>query len=148
MQTLSQRFAPWVLGISCCALVTSAALAQIAPGDTGAGVQRGLQQMNNSGEPGTVTLFRRNNGKETLVVIQVTSEAAGRTRPASIRRGKDCTDVASEPAYPLAPVVNRTSRTLVQAPEEKLLSGNYVLVVHAADNHLEQFTACGQLYQS
>jgi hypothetical protein len=145
---LSQRLAPWVLGISCCALVTSAALAQIAPGDTGAGVQRGLQQMNNSGEPGTVTLFSRKHGTETLVVIQVATEATGRTRPASIRRGKDCTDVAAQPAYPLAPVVDRTSRTLVEAPESKLLSGNYVLVVHAADNHLEQFTACGQLYQS
>jgi hypothetical protein len=128
--------------------VTTAAIAQIAPGDTGAGVQRGVHSMNNSGEVGTVTLFNRANGAKTLVVIDLHGVPAGRHQPASVHRGKACDDVTSAPAYPLSPVVNGVSRTLVEAAEAKLLSGNYVVIVHAADDKLDQYVACGQLYSS
>ena len=138
------------LGVAalCALCVTTAAIAQIAPGDTGAGVKRGVKSMNNSGEVGTVTLFNRANGTKTLVVIEITGQPNGRQQPASLHRGKDCEDVTPSPAYPLSPTVNGVSRTLVEAPEAKLLSGNYVAIVHAADNKLDQFVSCGQLYSS
>jgi hypothetical protein len=141
---------PPFLGIAafCALCVTTAAVAQIAPGDTGAGIKRGMHSMNNSGEVGTVTLFNRGSGSKTLVVIELAGEPNGRHQPASIHRAKACDDVTNEPSYPLSPTINGVSRTLVEAPEAKLLSGNYVVVVHAADNHLEQFVSCGQLYQS
>jgi hypothetical protein len=141
---------PPFLGIAafCALCVTTAAVAQIAPGDTGAGVKRGMHSVNNSGEVGTVTLFARAGGAKTLVVIEVAGEPGGRHQPASIHRGKACDDVTTEPAYPLSPTINGVSRTLVEAPEAKLLSGNYVTIVHAADNRMDQFVSCGQLYAS
>jgi hypothetical protein len=145
MKNRTQLLGIAVLSTLC---VATAAMAQIAPGDTGAGVKRGLQQMNNSGEAGTITLFNRANGNTTLVGIQLTGEANGRTQPAHIFRGKDCDSVSGPPAYNLSPAVNGVSRTLVEAAEAKLLSGNYVAVVHAADNKMDQFVSCGQLYQS
>jgi len=126
----------------------TAAVAQIAPGDTGAGVKRGMHSMNNSGEVGTVTLFTRGAGAKTLVVVELAGEPGGRHQPASIHRGKACDEVTPEPAYPLSPTVNGVSRTLVEAPEAKLLSGNYVVIVHAADDRMGQYVSCGQLYAS
>lgn len=96
---------PPLLGIvALCALCASTvALAQIAPGDTGSGIKRGLHSMNNSGEVGTVTLFNRSGGNKTLVVVELAGEANGRQQPASIHRGKECDDVTPAPAYPLSP---------------------------------------------
>ncbi|HMD02238.1 MAG TPA: hypothetical protein VKG44_04650 [Candidatus Baltobacteraceae bacterium] len=127
--------------------IGTVALAQVTPGDPGAGTQRGLQEMNNSGEPGTITLFTRNNGAKTLVVVELRGEPHARSQPAHVYRGKACDDISPAPAYSLAPVVNGVSRTLVEVPEAKLLSGNYVVVVHAADNKLDQYVSCGLLYQ-
>ncbi len=141
---------PLLFGVAaiCALCVTTVALAQIAPGDTGAGIKRGVHSMNNSGEVGTVTLFNRANGNKTLVVIELAGEPNGRQQPASLHRGKECDAVTPEPAYALSPAINGVSRTLVEAPEAKLLSGNYVAVVHAADNKMEQYVSCGPLYPS
>ena len=119
--------------------------AQIAPDDSGAGTQLGLQQINNSGQTGTVTLFRR--GDDTLVGIQLVSEPVGRLEPVHLQRGKSCDDIDSRPAFGLAPVANGSSRTLVRYPEDKLLSGNYDVVVHASDNQLAHYVSCGHLYR-
>ena len=97
---------------------------------------------------GTVTLFTRGAGAKTLVVVELAGEPGGRHQPASIHRGKACDEVTPEPAYPLSPTVNGVSRTLVEAPEAKLLSGNYVVIVHAADDRMGQYVSCGQLYAS
>jgi hypothetical protein len=119
-------------------------LAQIAPDDTGAGTKRGIQQLNNSGQVGTVTLFRR--GQSTRVVIELHSVPAGRREPAHIHRGRDCESLDPKPAFGLADVVNGVSRTIVQYPEDKLLSGNYSVNVHASDQDLGHYLACGHLY--
>jgi hypothetical protein len=121
------------------------ALAQIAPDDSGAGTRLGIQQLNNSGQVGQVTLFKR--GPNTLVVLRLQSVPAGRREPAHIHRGRDCTSFDPKPAFGLAPVVNNVSRTLVQYSEDKLLSGNYVVNVHASDRDLGHYVACGQLYR-
>jgi hypothetical protein len=125
-------------------LAGSGAQAQIAPDDTGAGTKRGIQEVNNSGQVGTVTLFRR--GESTLVVIELHSVPAGHREPAHIHRGRDCDNLDPKPAFGLAPVVNGTSRTIVQYPEDKLLSGNYSVNVHASDKDLSHYVACGHLY--
>jgi len=122
----------------------SGAWAQIAPDDTGAGTKRGIQSVNNSGQVGTVTLFRR--GKSTLVVLEIHSVPAGRIEPAHIHRGSSCDNIDPKPAFGLAPVVNGMSRTIVQYPEDKLLSGNYSVNVHASDKDLAHYVACGHLY--
>ena len=59
------------LGIALAAALCSTAViavAQIAPSDPGLGVKLGMEQQNNSGEVGTVTLFAR--GANTLVDVR------------------------------------------------------------------------------
>jgi hypothetical protein len=122
-----------------------AALAQIAPDDTGAGTQLGLSEENNSGQTGFVTLFRRGPAS-TLVVLKIVSEPPGRAEAAHIHRGSDCSSQNPVPAYPLAPVINGISKTLVKAPEDKLLSGNYNVDVHSPVRPAVDFS-CGHLYR-
>jgi len=121
--------------------------AQIAPDNTGAGTQLGMLEESNSGQVGWVTLFSR--GNNTLVVIDLQGEPPGRHEPAHIHRGKSitCEDIDPKPAIALADVVNGHSRTLVQAPEAKLLSGNYSVNVHVSAQNLKHYVSCGHLYQ-
>lgn len=149
-------------------------LAQIAPGDTGAGVQRGIQELNYSGQVGTITLF--NAGSRTRVVLDIKGEPEGRVEATHIHRGKGCApgQIDPKPVYPLNNVVNGRSVTIVDAPEAKLLSGNYNVVVHAGpmpaeapgmmghgmssmgsmhgmmmtSKAAEKYMACGHLYAS
>jgi hypothetical protein len=122
-----------------------AAFCQIDPDDTGAGTKLGMAEQNNSGETGTVTLFRRGTGS-TLVILDIHSEPPGRQQPAHIHRGHDCSSIDPKPAYGLAPVINGISKTLVHAPEGKLLSGNYVVNVHASTQQIGIYVSCGELY--
>jgi hypothetical protein len=123
-----------------------AAGAQIAPDDSGTGTKLGVSQQNNSGEVGEVTLFHRGPGS-TLVELHLSSEPEGRQQPAHIHRGHECASLDPKPAYGLAPVVNGWSKTLVQASEDKLLSGNYVVNVHASAQKLGYYVACGELHR-
>jgi len=122
------------------------ARAQIDPDDTGLGTKLGMQQMNNSGEVGTVTLYGRSR-QTTLVLLRLDSEPPDRQQPALIHRGQSCATLDPKPAYQLAPAINGLSRTLVQAPEGKLLSGNYVVAVRAASERAARDVSCGELYR-
>jgi len=125
---------------------TTPAVAQIDPDDTGLGTKLGMQQQHNSGEVGTVTLYRRGSAS-TLVVLQIASEPPGRSQPAHIHRGRSCEASEPKPAYGLAPAINGVSRTLVEAPEAKLLSGNYVVKVDASSGLPGRYVSCGELYR-
>ncbi len=126
-------------------IFTPPARAQIAPDDTGAGTKLGLSAENNSGQTGFVTLYRRGPAS-TLVVVRVDSEPPGRVEPAHIHRGPECDALDPVPAFPLAPVINGISKTLVKAPADKLLSGNYNVNVHSSIDPSVYFS-CGHLYQ-
>ena len=118
--------------------------AQVVPGDAGAGVQRGVQELNNSGQVGDITLFGR--GGQTRVVLTLKGGAG--SEPAHLHRGKACDQpIDPKPAYGLANVVSGRSSTTVNATIDKLLSGNYVVIVHSASN-VNHYVACGQLYQA
>jgi hypothetical protein len=125
--------------------MASAAIAQIDPDDSGLGTKRGLAQQNNSGEAGTVTLFKRGE-HSTLVVVNLAQEPEGRTQPAHIHRGHACDTLDPKPAFGLAPVVNGVSRTLVKVSEARLLSGNYVVNVHSSPQNIPHYVSCGELY--
>ncbi|MGH7728896.1 MAG: hypothetical protein ACREM2_08905 [Vulcanimicrobiaceae bacterium] len=125
-------------------LASLPALAQNTPGDTGAGLRRGMQQLNNSGQAGTVTLFRK--GARTLVVVALFSVPQGRMEPSAIYRGRACDAFEEAPAYNLAPLVNGISQTLVLAPEEQLASGNYLVAVRAGSRQ-RGYVACGHLFR-
>ena len=126
-------------------LCSAAASAQSYP-DTKPGFELGVQQVNNSGQAGTVTLF--NGGSQTRVALQLKGGPSG---PQSVRiyRGKDCeTDIAEKPAYYLPDSRNGNLVTTVPAPTSKLLSGNYNVLVFASNKAGARATACGHLYQS
>lgn len=139
------RTRPFALAAALALVVFPAlASAQIDPDDSGSGTKRGMAQQNNSGQPGTVTLFSR--GASTLVVINLTGQSRGYIEPAHIHRGHDCDSLDPKPAFGLAPVVNGVSRTLVKAPESRLISGNYVVNVHASAQNIKRYVSCGELY--
>ena len=144
---MSFRSLGFALALAATLCFAGAAQAQIAPGDTGAGVQLGMLEQNNSGQVGDVTLFPR--GNSTLVVIQLHSEPAGHHEPAHIHRGHDimCADINPKPAVPLADVVGGVSRTLVQVPIGNLLSGNYDVNVHWSAQNIAHYVSCGHLYR-
>jgi len=126
------------------AFVGAGAIAQIDPEDSGAGTKLGIQEQSNSGQVGDVTLFAR--GHNTLVVIDLKGEPRGHREPAHLHRGHAGDSSDPKPAFGLADVVNGASRTLVQYPMDKLLSGNYVVNVHISATNIPHYVACGQLY--
>jgi hypothetical protein len=66
-----------------------------------------------------------------------------------IYRGPNCEDLGtSGPAYFLTDMKNGASRSTVKAPEDKLLSGNYNVIVFSSNAAGARATACGHLYQS
>jgi Cu/Zn superoxide dismutase len=127
-------------------LTTAAASAQSYPGDPGAGVERGIEQVNNSGQVGTVTLF--GGGPNTRVVVDLKGTPEGRVQSVRLYRGPSCDDLGtSGPAYYLTDMKNGRSRSVVKAPESKLLSGNYNVVVFSSNQSGARATACGHMYQ-
>lgn len=128
-------------------ITTAAASAQSYPDDSGAGVERGIEQVNNSGQVGTVTLFRR--GAATRVVVDLKGTDPARVQSVRLYRGPSCEDLGtSGPAYFLTDMRNGGSVSSVKAPGEKLLSGNYNVVVFSSNLKGAAATACGHLYAS
>jgi hypothetical protein len=119
------------------------------PSDNGTGIRRLLSQQNNSGELGSVTLFRLPNNK-TRVVLNLKGAKPGTMQPAHIHRGRDCSNLDPKPAYPLTTVMTSasggSSTTIVNAPIAKLLSGNYSVNVHASTTNIARYVSCGNLY--
>lgn len=112
-------------------------------------VIRGIQEKNNSGEVGTVSLTPAGPNK-TRVVIDLRS-FPGNPQPAHIHRGKACDAVDSKPAFSLHDVVSSGSHlghsdTMVNYPIDRLLSGNYVVDVHTSDRDSTHDVACGEFY--
>ena len=127
-------------------LTTAVASAQSYPGDPGLGVERGIEQVNNSGQVGTVTLFNR--GATTSVVVDLKGTPEGRVQSVRVYRGPSCEDLGTTgPAYFLNDMKNGRSVSAVKAPESKLLSGNYNVVVFSSNTAGARATACGHLYQ-
>jgi Cu/Zn superoxide dismutase len=127
-------------------LTTAGASAQSYPGDPGVGVERGIQELNNSGQVGTVTLFSRDPNTRIVVVLHGTPE--GRAQSVRIYRGPSCDDLITAPTFELADLKNGLSTSTVKSAEAKLLSGNYNVVVFSSTASGARATACGHLYAS
>ena len=126
-------------------LTTAVASAQSYPDDPGVGVERGVEQLNNSGQVGTVTLFSRAPNTRIVVVIH---GAESRAESVRVYRGPSCDDLVTAPTYELVDLKNGLSSSTVKAPESKLLSGNYNVVVFSSTAAGARATACGHLYAS
>lgn len=98
-----------------------------------------LQAMNGSGESGTATLTAQ--GDKTLVVIDLSNGTATR-QPSHLHAGT-CDDYTPRPSYGLSDVVNGKSRTLVNAPFDKLVNGSLIVNVHHSYDDIATQSACG-----
>jgi hypothetical protein len=120
--------------------------AQTIPGDSNRGTRFGVQQLNNSGQVGTVTIFP--HGEKTLVVIHlVEKESRGKTQDVKLARFQTCDDPNSATSpMPLTQSVDGRSSTFVNIPFERMLSGNYGVLVRSVGNTID--VACGHIDQT
>lgn len=129
-------------------LTTAVASAQSYPDDSGAGTRLGIQQLNTSGQVGEVTLFRADPNVRVVVRMDGTQ---GRREAVRIYRGQSCDNVpvaSGQPAYLLSNLSPQGfSRTVAHASEDKLLSGNYNVVVLSSSAPGARPVACGHLYR-
>jgi hypothetical protein len=137
-----------IFSLAAAALLLSSApaLAQ-SPGGVplGAGLQRGVESVNNSGQEGFVTLFKA--GAQTRVVTALEGTMAGRVQTVAIQRGKSCDEVQPGIVARSADMVHGMSRGSVPMTEDRLVSGNYVVVVYSNNTPSARQVACGQLYR-
>jgi hypothetical protein len=128
-------------------LLSSAPAVAQSPGGVplGAGLQRGVESLNNSGQDGFVTLFKA--GAATRLVTALEGTLAGRVQTVAIARGKSCDDVQPGIVARSADMVHGMSRGSVPMSEDRLVSGNYVVVVYSSNTPGSRLVACGQLYR-
>lgn len=124
------------------ALIAPAA-AQIAPNDSGRGIQRGLTAMNSSAQVGSLTVLR--GAGNPVIVLNVHGAPAGRPETATISRGADCRASDHTTGIVLGAVVNGRLRATSPLTFDRLMSGNYHVVVHN-NTAASRAVLCGQLY--
>lgn len=129
-----------VLVVALLAGSISPALAQTSLDQSLTGVVRGIQSQNTSGQVGEV-LFRSNG---VIVDMQGTS---GKPEAVTINRGFQCSDQPG-PVYILLGTLSNGKLTApVSLSSDRLLSGNYLVVVHNNNDVKSAAVACGQLYR-
>jgi hypothetical protein len=100
-----------------------------------------FEELNDSGVTGTATLYE--DGDQTIVELDL--EGTGEDHPAHIHEGT-CDDIAPQPAYNLENVgEDGTSTSLVDAPLQELIDGDYVIDLHRAPNELGTLIACAAI---
>jgi hypothetical protein len=116
---------------------------------SGSGKQRGLQDLNNSGQVGTIVLHKRDDAS-TEIVLNIKATLPGRKELAGILRYPplDCTTFPQNKpmTLQLSPVENGHSSSVVPRGIDDLLSGNYLVVVYS-DVDKSHFFSCGRLYK-
>ncbi len=103
---------------------------------------RGMEGLNNSGQVGTVTLTQQ--PKDVTHVILTVKGTGGKTQTAAIYRNDNpsCKNIDEKPDFTLSPVVSGTSSTMIPIDRERLLSGNYMIVVKSGKTDV----ACSHLH--
>jgi hypothetical protein len=112
----------------------------VAPG---AGIQRGVRQMHESGENGFITLF--GSGPETKIVVDVHGMQPLPAQTVAIQRGKSCGAIEPGIVARSADLVAGKSRGSVPLTTDALMSGNYVAVLYSNTGNGAQIVACSHL---
>jgi hypothetical protein len=142
---MSTHILRFILALTIAFGYTGLASAQYPPGDPKLGTKLGVMDMNNSGEAGEVTLFGKDGGHRTLVVVSLQG-APHRPQPASIHRADGCDRISPVAPIALGALRNGHSETLVNVPIMRLLSGNYSVMVGSQLSNPTRYVACGHLY--
>jgi hypothetical protein len=138
-----------IFALSAVALLLAAApaVAQEPPGGVplGAGLQRGVMELANSGQDGFVTLFGQ--GPSTRIVTALEGTRPGRVQTVAIQRGKTCDAITPGIVARSTDMQHGISRGAVKIAESRLTSGNYLVVVYSNNTPGGRPVACGQLYR-
>lgn len=102
-----------------------------------------LSAQNNSGESGTAKLTKQGD-TQTKVTLSVTGAPAGVSQPVHIHKGS-CATLDPKPAFPLSPLVNGKSETVVNASIDELMSGGYAVNGHKSAQEVSTYVFCGDL---
>lgn len=133
---------PFFTAVLAMALIAPAA-AQMGPNDTGRGISRGLTAMNSSAQVGTLNVSR--GAGNPVIVLNVHGAPAGRPETATISRGADCRAADHSAGVVLGQVINGRLRATSPLPFDRLMSGNYSVVVHN-NTAASRAVLCGHLY--
>ena len=126
------------------AVLVAPATAQIAPNDSGAGIQRGLTAVNSSAQTGFITVF----GRGTPRIQVVLDGTRGKPEAVTLVRGRDCPQALGAPNIAVLGTL-RGGRLTASSPMpfDRLLSGNYTVLVRNNTPNSRP-VACGHLYLS
>ncbi|HYI25786.1 MAG TPA: hypothetical protein VD767_10280 [Thermomicrobiales bacterium] len=95
-------------------------------------------ELNDSGVTGGATLFE--DGDQTIVELDL--DGTGEDHPAHIHEGT-CDDIEPQPAFNLQNIgEDGESISLVDAPLQELIDGDYVIDLHRAPNELGTLIVC------
>jgi len=119
--------------------VTSPAFAQSSLDQNATGIVRGIESQNTSGQVGEVR-YRSNAVEVAMNGTDSKSEAV------TINRGFECSDQPGTIVARLGRLSNGKLAAAVSLTSDRLLSGNYLVVVHNNDAN-SRAVACGQLYK-
>jgi hypothetical protein len=100
-----------------------------------------LSPQSGSKESGTATLTKQGD-KQTKVVVSVTGGSG--SQPAHIHKGT-CAQLDPKPAFPLSPVVNGKSETVVNASLDDLAKGGYAINGHKSAEDIKTYVFCGDI---
>jgi len=101
-----------------------------------------LSQQNKSKESGTARLTPA--GDKTKVELNIKGAPKGVSQPAHIHEGS-CAKLDPKPAFPLSPLVNGKSETIVNASIDDLTSGGYAINGHKSAQEVSTYVFCGDL---
>jgi hypothetical protein len=111
---------------------------------------RGIQEMNNSGQVGTISLISK-GANSTDLIVRLRTVPPNKREPAALYRapGDACANPPEKPALALNPVVSGTAdtgagTTIVPISRDRLLSGNYFVIVMGEES-AKHYVACGHL---
>jgi hypothetical protein len=99
-----------------------------------------LSPQSESGQSGTATLTKQGD-KQTKVVLSV--KGGSGSQPVHIHKGT-CAQLDPKPAFPLSPLVNGKSETVVKASLEDLEKG-YAINGHKSAQEIKTYVFCGDI---
>ena len=100
-----------------------------------------LSPQSNSGESGTATLTKQGD-KQTKVVLDV--KGGSGSQPVHIHKGS-CDKLDPKPAFPLSPLTNGKSETVVNASLDDLEKGGYAINGHKSAQEVKTYVFCGDI---
>ncbi|HEY3067169.1 MAG TPA: hypothetical protein VGL09_15355 [Methylomirabilota bacterium] len=112
-------------------------------GGGGGPIEARLSPQSNSGETGTATLTKQGD-TQTKVVLSVAGAPSGSSQPVHIHKGT-CASLDPKPAFPLSPLVNGKSETVVNASMDELTKGGYAINGHKSAQEVSTYVFCGNL---